>query len=132
MRIKFKRRKKIKQEDLKKAVISHFINKDNNCSWVASPEIKKGITKPDLAVSCAGEKYLIELKSHPPMLSDVSMVKQASIEFNSIEGAAYVPVIIYPFERIRSDVKGFANESGVKLVSIDDIEEFDETMNYYL
>ena len=132
MRIKFKRKKKIRHEDLEKAVIYHFIKKDNNCSWVASPEIKKGITKPDLEISCAGEEYLIELKSHPPMLSDVSMVKQASIEYSRIKGASYVPIIIYPSERIRSDVEGFAYESGVKLVSIDDIEEFDETMNYYI
>jgi len=132
MPIKFKRRKKIKQEDLETAVIHFFVENDRYCQCLNNHKVKNGITRPDIAINSRNKNFLIELKTHSPMLSDISMVKQASIEFFNEENKNYVPVIIYPSEETRSDVSQFADETGVKLVSLDNIEELDEKMNYYL
>ncbi|MBA7700702.1 hypothetical protein ES703_109425 [subsurface metagenome] len=132
MRIKFKQKKAIKQRDLENATIKYFRIKDQRFHYISNPKIKKGITRPDLLISSKDKAYVIELKSHSPTLSDISMVKQASIEFEHNKIRFIEPFIIYPSGKTRNDVVKFAEVSGVKLISINNIDKFDEQMNYYI
>ncbi|MFW9866553.1 MAG: hypothetical protein ACFFEN_10700 [Candidatus Thorarchaeota archaeon] len=131
MLTKFKSKKKIKINDIEKRVINYFTDKDNNASWVFNPEVDKGVTRPDLMIDSGSKKYIFEVKSRSPMLSDISMLKQAGVEYFKESQVPVKIFLVYTSVKIREDVKEFAETTGVKLVPISNLGDLDDEIDKY-